>query len=260
MVVKSSGSKRVAANVHASDYNNPACGGCEGKKSKRVRHSSNGKQIASAGGKTCLEALNAGRSTACGVRRDFDDEATHTSDPGRTPMTEHDEATHTSHPGRTPMTEQDSATGLRLSDGSHIPPQSAKSPTSDVTGALRFSPHTFVDGSLGARSCLQKFPEQLASEGKSIAKCTDAIPLPTILRKVGEGIFGRVFECVWGEKKCAVKIKALEDDVDVEVNVLKRLARNTYHPGILRLLGWGMQMRAKKVFHIFLWPQCHCAT
>ena len=246
MVLKTSGSKRVAADVYASDCNSSACGEYESKKSKQVnheRHSPVGKQIANVVAETSLGALNAGQSTACGVRLDFDDGGTHASvdDLSFTGACYTGLKTITEHQLR-----ETSKTGLCLSGGSQNP-ESAKSQIADVTGKLHFSPCTFEN--------IPTEPESAKSEiendtGKlHFSLCT--LQRPILLRKIGEGTYGRVFECIWRERKCAVKIKSSEEDVDVEVNVLKRLARNTFHPGILRLLGLGRRLVAKQLFLYF---------
>jgi serine/threonine protein kinase len=263
--------KRVGADVPASDEDS-ACGECEGKQCKRAKYnsaehiqplgedhsccigvSSDKEEMKRVGEARNSEALLAGQGAACSARRVFDDAGTHSSN---------DDFTGASYPGRTPNSKHSlseasvtglrfsgaSATGLRLSGGSHALFHSAKSPTLEFTGYLHCSPNAFVAESLGATNSLQECTKHSAPQLASTASCSQPPPAPTLLRKVGEGTFGRVFECVWRGKRCAVKIKALEDDVDVEVNVLKRLACNTRHPGILRLLGWGMQLQAKRMF------------
>ena len=79
---------------------------------------------------------------------------------------------------------------------------------------------------------------------------------PVILKELGRGSFGRVFSCRWQGKTLAVKCKKTTGGVDTEVEILKILAQESKHCGILRLLGWGTQPRSKCTWLFFPLAAC----
>ena len=78
---------------------------------------------------------------------------------------------------------------------------------------------------------------------------------PVLQAKLGQGTFGNVYKCRWQGLDLAVKIKddrfllstGSEQGVDIEVSYLKLLSRDTRHPNVVQLVGWGHTKRCKQV-------------